>query len=67
MDVCVCVCVCVLHMSTVSWKGQKRTPDPLGLELQAVVSHHMVARNWTPVLWEKKASSFNWTTSPAPL
>ena len=33
--------VCIAH------GGQKKAPDPLELELQTVVSHHVVAGTWT--------------------
>jgi hypothetical protein len=31
--------------------------DPLGLELQMVVSHHVVAGNWTQDLWKSSQCS----------
>lgn len=34
-------------------KGMKRMMDPLGLELQTIVSHQVGARNWTWVLKEE--------------
>jgi len=37
--------------------GQKRTSDPSKLELQVVVSHHVVAGNWTQNLWKSNQCS----------
>lgn len=44
---CLYVCLCTACIPDVhrGQKGQKRAPDPLELELQVVVSHHMDAGN----------------------
>jgi hypothetical protein len=40
--VCVCVCICVcIHVSAGPRRGQERLLEPLGLDLQALVSHLM--------------------------
>lgn len=41
---------CACH----AWKGQKRAPDPLRLDSQIAVSHHMHSGNQTWVLWESE-------------
>ena len=43
-----------------------RAPDPLGPELQAVVSWHVGAGNWTQVLWKSSQwfSQLNLLSSP---
>lgn len=48
------LCVCV-HMGTCGY--QKRALDPLELEFQGVVTCHMGAHTWTPVLWKSKRCS----------
>ena len=45
--VCVCVCVCLhefiytMHVSADACGSQKRAPEPLELELQAALRHHV--------------------------
>lgn len=46
-----CVGLCTTYMSG-ALRGQKRTLNLLGLELQTVLSHHMGAGNLTLVLWK---------------
>lgn len=43
---CLCACLCTTFMSGAS-RGQKRTSDPLELELQIPVNCHVGARNRT--------------------
>jgi len=54
-----CLCVVCLFLIPANFnplsmpcvlKGQRRTPDPLGLELQMTESCHVVAGNWIQVL-----------------
>lgn len=47
----VCKYVYTMDMRS-DFKGQKRTLDPLKLELQMVVSYHVGGGNRTQVLWE---------------
>lgn len=35
-------------------KDQKKVLDPLQMKLQRVVTHHVCAGNWTPVLWKSR-------------
>lgn len=45
------VCMFVHHICALFYRGQKRTSDAMGLELQAV-SHHVGKGNGTQVLWK---------------
>lgn len=47
MGVLLNICLCIMFIGTS--RGWKRTLDPLGLELQKVVSHYAGARNQTEV------------------
>ena len=38
--------------------GQKKASDPLKLELQTIVRHHMVSGNQTLIFW-KRVSALN--------
>lgn len=42
ISVCLHICLCVPCIPE-AWKGQERTPGPLELELQMIVSHHIDA------------------------
>ena len=44
--VCIYACMCITSVHGVH-RGQKKVSDPMGLELQMVVSHHMVTGNGT--------------------
>ena len=48
---CACVRVCTPFV-TGTCGGHKRVGDPLEMELQVVVSHHMSAGNGIGVLWK---------------
>lgn len=48
---CFHVCLCTTCMHGASW-GQRTVSDPLELELQLVVSHHVDVENWTYVFWK---------------
>lgn len=50
-----CVYICIPH-SCIAYVGQKATLDPLELELEVVVSHHVGAENQTRVLRKSKQS-----------
>jgi hypothetical protein len=51
MDVGVLLaCMSIIYVSG-AHEDQKRASDPLELELQTVVSHHVGSRNQTWVLW----------------
>jgi hypothetical protein len=56
-----------MYMSTLSFSSD--TPEEgIGSHLQMVVSHHMVAGNWTLDLWKSKqsVSALNrWAITPA--
>lgn len=52
--VCVCVCATFTHDAH---RGQKRALDPLDLDLQMVVSHHVHAANLLWVLWKSSQCS----------
>jgi hypothetical protein len=45
MVFCLHVCLCTMCVPC-AHKGQKRASDPLELDFQTVVSHHMGAGNW---------------------
>lgn len=45
-----CLRACLYHTVPDATRGQKRMPDPLGLELQAVVNLNEGAGNWSWVL-----------------
>jgi hypothetical protein len=49
------VCLCAICMPS-STQGQKRESDPLGLELQMVLSFHMGAGNQISVLWREASA-----------
>ena len=40
------------HTMCMHYGGQKKALDPLGLELQTVVSYHVGAGNPTQILWK---------------
>lgn len=54
--------VCAPHAFSV-YGGQKKKLDPLDLELQMVLSHHMGAGNQILVVWKRSQSL---TTEPFP-
>lgn len=56
MYLCVCLSVHVCTMYMQCQRSQKRVLDPLELELKAVVSHYVGARNQTVII----------TTEPPP-
>lgn len=58
--VCVCHLVCVYHMHAGGCKSQKRTLDPLELELQEVVSHPMWVLGIQPGSTIRAANSFKY-------
>lgn len=47
MDVFVCICLCTVSLPVCAWcrggGGQKRAADPLELESQTAVRHHIYA------------------------
>jgi hypothetical protein len=45
-----CAFICVSPCVSGTHRGKRRTLDPLGLELQVVVSHHVGSGNQTQVL-----------------
>jgi hypothetical protein len=51
-----CLCVCALHVYSAQG-DQKRVSDPLGLNLQIVVSHHVGAG--TQTLVPSKSSQYS--------
>lgn len=50
------MCLCTTTCESGAHGGQKRTSDPLKLELKMVVSRHAVARNQTRLLRSNKCS-----------
>lgn len=52
MHMCMPKCICTYNMSIGASRDQKRGLDPLELELQAVVNHHMDAGNQSQALYK---------------
>ena len=46
--------------------GQKKASDPLELELQVVVSHHVGTGHQMPVFYKAASALDCWANSPAP-
>lgn len=50
--------ICVIHVYSAQ-KGQRRALNPLELEPQKVVRHHVGARNGTQILWKNSQCTLN--------
>lgn len=48
----------VHHVGTVPWRPEESVRSP-GLEIQMIVSCHLVPGNWTQVLWNTQKSSLD--------
>lgn len=57
MVVCLSVCLCTVLVPGAQ-EGQKRVSDPLELDLQKVVNHHVSAGKQTWVLWKSSALNY---------
>lgn len=64
MGLSVYLSVCLHHMCAGTHGGQKRALDPLGLELQTVVSLHAGAGNQTQVLCKSHREPLSQCSSP---
>lgn len=57
------VYLCIICVFS-TFRGQKMSLDPLELELQTVVSHHVSAGSWICVLWKKRTQPLSHLLSP---